>query len=150
MPTDGTRLVPLDDFTTSSFSNGMTTKNGSSVTIAGSGGAGDHDDNQWRRDARVALSALGSDGKSFIVTRSAVKWRRHRSVARGGGFGPGGLGRGWRRTGVDGLQGYQHSYSRSRSTGTTTTVLTGVHGNGNGGEGNKLLPTFLKNFPTVP
>ena len=126
--------VPLDNFGTASFSSGMTTKNGNSETIAASGVQAITMVNN--ADQTLATpSSLGADGASFTVTRTAaVAETSFGGSAQGGAgsFGPGGLGRGWRRTGV-GVQGYQpHSRSSLAGTpavvGTTTGVPTGTTG----------------------
>lgn len=68
-PSNGIKILPLDNFGTVSFSNCLTEKNGTTITIAQSGGqsitmlgAG---------GKRIAVpSQLGSDGVSFTVTRT--------------------------------------------------------------------------------
>jgi hypothetical protein len=96
MPSDGQSFVPLDNFGSISFTGGTTTENGATQTMAG---ANAQEITMVNRagQALASPSTLGADGESFAVTRSSA------SPTTGGGtagFGIGGLGRGWRRTGV--------------------------------------------------
>lgn len=135
MPTSGNGFVPLDNFGTSSFSNGMTTQNGNSVTIAGSG-AQVLTMVTTGGQALATPSALGADGESFTVTRTSVS-----SISSGNGFGGGGgyyvtrgVGRGWRRTGV-GIEGFTPRPRPMTVTTVTPTPGSTSTGNGTGSDG---------------
>jgi len=107
MPTDGTNLIPLDNFGTVSFINGATVQNGTSATIAQSGAQPITMINQ--ADQTLASpSALGAGGESFIVTRGNAA----PSQTGRGYYTSISPGRPWRRTGV-GLQGYATGTPRS-------------------------------------
>ena len=97
MPSDGQNFVPLDNFSSVSFTNGMTTENGNYVSIAG---ANAQQISMYNRSGQALAtpSALDTDGESFIVTRTSAS-------ASASAIGFGGLGRGWRRTGV-GVEGF--------------------------------------------
>jgi hypothetical protein len=103
MPSDGSRFVPLDNFGSVSFSNGVATENGSSVTISSANAQMITMVNRAGQTL-ASSSSLGSDGESFTVTRTAASSSLG-DVGVGGFVGRGGLGRGWRRTGV-GVQGF--------------------------------------------
>jgi hypothetical protein len=100
MPSDETNFVPLDNFGSVSFTAGSATENGDTVSIAGANAQALTMVNRAGQTL-ATTSALGADGVSFTVTRTSAS-----SAASGGGyFVTGGVGRGWRRTGV-GVQGY--------------------------------------------
>ncbi|HVO28568.1 MAG TPA: G1 family glutamic endopeptidase [Candidatus Paceibacterota bacterium] len=94
MPSDGAGFVPLDNFGSVPFLNGMATKNGTPLTISGAGGQALTMVNR-SGNTLASPSTLGSDGASFTVTRSATP------VAPVSGL----AGRGWRRSGT-GPQGF--------------------------------------------
>ena len=64
-----TRLVPLDFFSTASFTDGSTVQNGSSVNILGSNPASITMVNSSNKPVATP-SGIGSDGASFSVTRN--------------------------------------------------------------------------------
>jgi ketosteroid isomerase-like protein len=86
-PSGGRRVAPLDSFGAVKFSSAAAVRDGKSVdlsqagaqpiTMANAGGA-----------PLAVPSALGSDGKSFSVSRTS-----NSSQSLGGGFGPSGIGR---------------------------------------------------------
>ncbi len=132
MPSDGSSFVPIDNFGTVSFTGATTVENGNTVSMTGAG-ATELTMVNGAQQALVTPSAIGSDGESFMVARSSAVAT---SVAGNGGYatigGRGGLGRGWRRTGV-GIEGYRPHGSAPASTPTTgtPTVATGsALGNG--------------------
>jgi len=111
MPSDQRGFVPFDNFGTVSFSGGFAVQNGSQVSISGSG-AQPMTMITNNGQALATPSSLGSDGASFMVTRtSAVSTAP--TVTR--------VGR-WSRTGV-GVYGYTPGSrpsplpSRTQSTG---------------------------------
>lgn len=67
-PSGGRRIVPLEDFGQVSISGATATENGKTVTIAQAGGK-PITMIDARREAIAQTSKLGSDGKSFTVTR---------------------------------------------------------------------------------
>ena len=89
-PSARARLLPLDNFGTVQISGGTTTQNGNAATIAqASGQAMSMLDANCQ--ALATVSALGSDGASFTVTRSSTSTAPVSEQ-------PGGE-RGWRRDG---------------------------------------------------
>ena len=94
MPSDQRGLVTLDNFGTVSFTDGLTTQNGSQVSISGSG-AQPMTMITKNDQALVTPSSLGADGASFTVTRTAAAASTSTAVRTGR----------WSRTGV-GIQGY--------------------------------------------
>jgi hypothetical protein len=94
MPSDQRGLVPLDNFGIVSFTDGLTTQNGSQVSISESGAQ--PMTMITRNDQALATpSSLGADGASFTVTRTAAAASTSTAVRTGR----------WSRTGV-GVQGY--------------------------------------------
>jgi hypothetical protein len=65
-------VLPLDNFNTIPFSNGMTTKNGQSQTIQAAGGNGITMIDNANQQLAVP-SDLGADGASFSVSRTAAQ-----------------------------------------------------------------------------
>jgi hypothetical protein len=124
MPSDGTSFVPLDNFGSVSFSDGTATQNGVSETISGTGAT----ELTMMNSAGSPLatpSPLGADGESFTVTRTSAPVTTFVGGSGSGHFivgGRGGLGRGWRRTGV-GIQGFV-----PQPTSTSTTGRGGNYG----------------------
>lgn len=125
MPSDQNTLIPLDNFGTISFTNGSATQNGTSVTIAQSGAL---PLTMINRSGQVlsSPSALGSDGKSFVVTRGSAT---SSAISSGSRYFIIPQGRSWRRTGV-GVQGYtrdttgtpRSTYVALRTTHTQTQL----------------------------
>ena len=68
-PSNGTSVLPLDNFGTLQFSGGATTQNGSQVSISGSDAHAVTMVNNGGQSLATP-SALGSDGASFTITRS--------------------------------------------------------------------------------
>jgi hypothetical protein len=97
MPSDQRGLVSLDNFGTVSFSNCFDVQNGSRVSINGLD-AQPMTMIEGNGQALATPSALGTDGASFTITRTAVAASTP-AVARTGR---------WSRTGV-GVQGYTPS-----------------------------------------
>jgi hypothetical protein len=144
MPSDGTGLVPLDNFGTVYFSNGMTTENGNAETISESGAQPLSMVTQTGQ-VLASPSSLGADGESFTVTRSNLS-----SASGGGGsvfvISRGG-GRRWHRTGV-GIQGYAPTPSSSTQPSSSlgvgsTSSRSGSSGNSSGYTG---FPGFSRGF----
>ena len=106
MPSDQRGLVTLDNFGTASFTDGLTTQNGSQVSISGSG-AQPMTMITKNDQALVTPSSLGADGASFTVTRTAAAASTSTAVRTGR----------WSRTGV-GIQGYIPSPRPSSSQNT--------------------------------
>lgn len=130
MPSDGSSFVPLDNFGTASFSNGMTTVNGNLETIAGANAQELTMVNSGGQTL-AATSALGADGESFTVTRTTAAVASGIGSASGGYYvitRGAGVGRGWRRTGV-GVEGYS---PRTQPTSTSVGIGSGA-GIGTGG-----------------
>lgn len=118
MPSDGSSFVPVDNFGTVSFTGGTAIENSNTVSMAGANateltmvnGAG---------QTLAFPSSIGADGESFTVTRTSA-------TATGSVIGGrGGLGRGWRRTGV-GIEGYRpHATSTTSGSGAPTSIVPG-------------------------
>ncbi len=70
-PSDGTNILPLDNFGTMQFSGGGAVQNGTNVTIAGSGAFPIVMVNATNQSLATP-SSLGADGASFAVTRSSA------------------------------------------------------------------------------
>ena len=68
-PSTGTSIIPLDQFGSVTFSNGTTTKNGATVSIANSGAQILTMDNE-SGEALTSTSAIDSAGSGFTVTRT--------------------------------------------------------------------------------
>jgi len=68
-PSDGSSIVPLDEFGTVTFTGGSTTKNGSTVSIAGSDAQALTMDNE-EGQAVATTSVLNTNGDGFVVTRT--------------------------------------------------------------------------------
>lgn len=89
-PSNGRNTLPLDNFGSVSFTGGATTKNGSSLSISGADAS---PVTMVNNEGKILAtpSALGNDGASFTITRSAAvstspipgfdrdpwSWRRH-------------------------------------------------------------------------
>lgn len=101
MPSDGNSSIPLDNFGTISFSGASAVMNGSQVSLSGAGARPITMITQAGQTL-ASPSAIGGDGASFNVVRSAVA-----SVASSpaNGYGAQG-GRPWRRVGV-GVRGFR-------------------------------------------
>lgn len=97
MPSDQRGPVPLDNFGSVSFSGGFAVQNGARVSISGSGAAS-VTMTMTGGQVLAAPSALGADGASFTVTRTAATYSSSpaTTTARTGR---------WSRTGID-VQGY--------------------------------------------
>jgi hypothetical protein len=134
MPSDGTSFVPLDNFGSVSFTGGTATENGVTQTISGANAQALTMVN-GSDQTLASPSSIGADGESFNVTRTSA------SVAQTFGGSGGGLGRGWRRTGV-GVQGYTPR-TRTAQTAPTTSSASGSGGSGSygyfGGYGQQWL-----------
>jgi hypothetical protein len=112
----GTR-ISLDDFGTVQFTGGMTTKDGSSVSIAGSGAVSLTMAND--ADQPLAIpSVLGGDGESFSVARTGAA---SNSIGIGA-FGIGGSGHGM----PAGAGSQYYGYGTRYDTGTTTQITPNI------------------------
>ncbi|MDE3193540.1 MAG: hypothetical protein KGN00_07630 [Chloroflexota bacterium] len=83
-PSGGRRILPLDDFGTVSFSAARATANGKTLTVAQANGRALTMINSAHQPL-AQPSALGSDGSSFTITRTAAS----SNVAPAGGQFPG-------------------------------------------------------------
>ncbi|MBU6423786.1 MAG: hypothetical protein KGQ88_07120, partial [Chloroflexi bacterium] len=88
-PSGGPRILPLDDFGSVRFTDATATANGKTLTIAQANGQALTMINAARQPL-AQPSALGSDGASFTVTRTAAS----SNVLPSRGFGRGGFGDG--------------------------------------------------------
>jgi len=70
-PSNGTNVLPLDNFGTVQFSDGTTTQNGTQVSISGSSAHAIAMVNNGGQ-ALATPSPLGTEGASFTVTRSSA------------------------------------------------------------------------------
>lgn len=70
-PSDTTSIIPLDSFGAVTFTNGTTTENGNTVSIAGSQAQAYTMDNTAGQ-ALTATSSLDSTGESFTVSRTTA------------------------------------------------------------------------------
>jgi hypothetical protein len=70
-PSDGSTIVPLDQFGPVTFTGGSTTENGQAVSIAGSDAQVATMDNDSGQ-ALATVSALSATGDGFTVTRTAA------------------------------------------------------------------------------
>lgn len=103
-PSDGSSIIPLDEFGSVTFTGGSTVENGKTVSISGSNAQVLTMDN-GAGQALTATSALQNNGGSFTVTRTSASndvgggqyttvptgWTRHEP-------GPGSYYRGWGRS----------------------------------------------------
>lgn len=127
-PSNGSSILPLDNFGTMQLTGGATTQNGSTVTIAGASDIGITMVNSANQ-AVATPSSLGGDGASFTVARTTATsnapipqfdanprgWRRH------------GVGVGQYTQFPRGFRGHEGSESGiPNPTGTITTTPTGV------------------------
>jgi hypothetical protein len=126
MPSDGSSFVPLDNFGTVSFSGATAVENGNSVSMTGAS-ATELTMVNGTGQALATPSAIGADGESFTVTRDSATSTNVVIGRRGG------LGRGWRRTGV-GIEGYRpHAGVTSTTTPASSPSSSGVTGAGAAG-----------------
>ncbi len=84
-------ILPLDDFGTVSFTNGSATKDGQSLSIAGTGAQGITMVGSSGQ-ALATASDLTADGAGFSVTRTAAPTATQQLGPGGRGFGSGGRG----------------------------------------------------------
>ena len=117
MPSLSNGFLPLDNFGSVSFSGGAVVKNGATLTVAGAG-ASPMTMMTSGNQALTTVSALGSDGASFVITRTSVLSTRT-TVGR--------LGRGSRRRIGVGPRGFtriprvQARSTRGQQTSRVTT-----------------------------
>jgi hypothetical protein len=123
-PMSGNSLVPLDNFGSVEFTNATAIENGQNVTLAGSGATAMNMLNGYGQ-VLATPSAVGSDGQSFTVTKSATASNI-----------PGGTTRIFNPRGTHGVQGftgrtgrgYQSNPASSIGTTSTTTTTTAPTG----------------------